>query len=85
MKPQNLIEGKLQYQRQIYQFLEEWLYPRVSQSDQGLFYEEEKQESIQIEGWAPDGAIIINQAPEGKTSNIVVVNGHRRWKSWEKK
>ena len=48
--------------------------PRGIQPDCGFFSEEEKQESIQIEDSAPEGAIIINQAPEGGTSTMVVVN-----------
>ena len=47
--------------------------PRGSQYVHGLFSEEEKQESIQTEDAAPEGAIISNQAPEGETSTIVVV------------
>ena len=38
-----------------------------------LFSEEEKQESIQIEDSAPEGAIIRNQAPELETSTMVAV------------
>ena len=47
--------------------------PRGSQSDHGFFSEEEKQQSIQTEDSAPEGAIISNQAPEGETSTMVVV------------
>ena len=35
--------------------------------------EEDKQESIQTEDSAPEGARISNQAPEGETSTMVVV------------
>ena len=57
------MEGKFQYQRHIAKYLEEWLSPRGIQYDQGLFSEEEKQDSIQIEGSAPEVEIIINQSP----------------------
>ena len=73
MKLPNLTEGKLEDQGYLDQYLEEWLYPRESQTDHGFFSEEEKQESIQIEGSAPEGAIISNQTPEGKISTMVVV------------
>ena len=43
------MEVEFQYQGQLHQDLEEWLYPRGSQSVQGFFYEEENQESIRIE------------------------------------
>ena len=42
------MEGELQYQGQLDQDLEEWLYPRGSQPTCGLFYEEEKKESTGI-------------------------------------
>ena len=45
----------------------------MSQSVHSLFSDEEKQESIQIEYSAPEGAIIRNQAPEGGTSTMLVV------------
>ena len=67
------MEGELQYQGQIDQYLEEWLSTRGSQPDRGFFSEEEKQESIRIEYSAPEGAIISNQAPEGEKYNMVVV------------
>ena len=57
------MEGRFQYQRHIAKYLEEWLSPRGIQYDQGLFSEEEKQDSIQIEGSAPEVEIIINQSP----------------------
>ena len=57
------MEGELQYQGQIDQYLEEWLFPIGSQSVHGLFSEEEKQQSIQTE----------SQAPERETSTMVVV------------
>ena len=47
--------------------------PRGSQSVHSFFSEEEKQESIQTENSAPEGARIRNQAPEGETSTMVVV------------
>ena len=65
--------GKLQDQGLIDQYLEEWLYPKGSQSIHGFFSEEEKQESIQIEDSAPEGEIISNQDLEGGKSTIVVV------------
>ena len=55
------MEGEFQDQGQIGQDLEEWLSPRGSQPNSGLFNGEEKQESIWIEYLAPDGAIISNQ------------------------
>ena len=62
------MEGELQYQGQIDQDLEEWLYPRWSQSVHSFFFEEEKQESIRIEDSAPKRARIatmVNIAPSG--------------------
>ena len=47
--------------------------PRGIKPDLGFFYEKEKQESIQIQGSAPDGEIIINQDPEGDISTMMVV------------
>ena len=67
------MEGKFQNQGQLDQDLEEWLSPRDSQSVHGFFFEEEKQESIQTEDSAPEGAIISNQSPEGEKSTMVVV------------
>ena len=49
------------------------MYPRGSKPGLGLFSEEEKQESIQIEYSDPEGAIIRNQAPEVGTSTMVFV------------
>ena len=43
------MEGKLQYQGQLDQYLEEWLYPRGIKPNQGFFSEEEKQESTRTE------------------------------------
>ena len=57
------MEGELQDQGQLDQYLEELLSPRGSQSVHGFFSEEEKQESIQLEDSAPEGTIIINQDP----------------------
>ena len=54
------MEGEFQYQGQLGQELEEWLSPRGSQSVHGFFSEEEKQQSIQTEDSAPEGAIISN-------------------------
>ena len=44
------MEGEFQDQGQPDQYLEEWLYPRGSQPDHGFFSEEDKQDSIHIEG-----------------------------------
>ena len=49
------------------------MYPRGSQPNSGLFSEEEKQEYIQIEYLAPEGALISNQYPEGGIYTIVIV------------
>ena len=43
-----------------------------------LFSEEEKQESIQIEDSAPEGAIISNIDPEVGTSTMIVVKWSER-------
>ena len=59
------MEGEFQDQVQLDQELEEWLSPRGSQSVHSFFSEKEKQQSIQTEDSAPEGAIISNQAPEG--------------------
>ena len=67
------MEGEFQYQGQLDQYFEEWLYPRGSQPDCGFFSEEENQQSIWIEYSAPEGAIIINQDPEGGISTMLVV------------
>ena len=53
--------------------MEEWLSPRGNQPDCGLFSEEDKQESKQIEYSAPEGEIISNQAREGEISTMVVI------------
>ena len=42
------MEGELQDQWQLDRDLEEWFSPRGSQPDCGLFFEEDKQESIYI-------------------------------------
>ena len=55
------MEGKFKDQGKLDQCLEEWLYLRGSQYDRGFFFEEEKQEYIRIEYFAPEGAIISNQ------------------------
>ena len=67
------MEGEFQDQGQLDQDLEEWLSPRGSQYVRGFFSEEERQESIQTEDSAPEGARINNQYPEGEASEIVVV------------
>ena len=56
------MEGEFQDQGQLDQDLEEWLSPRGSRSVQGFLSVEEKQESIQTEDSAPEGARISNQA-----------------------
>ena len=58
---------------QLNQYLEEWLSPKGSELDRGFFSEEDKQESIEIENSAPEGAIIINQDPEGEISTMIVI------------
>ena len=67
------MEGEFQDQGQLDQDLEEWLSPRGIQSIHGFFSEEEKQESMQTEDSAPEGARISNQDPEGETSTMAVV------------
>ena len=49
------------------------MFPRGSQPDRVFFSEEEKQESIQIEGSALEGAILISQDAQGEISTMVVV------------
>ena len=49
------------------------MYPRWIEPDGGFFSKEEKQEFIQIEDLAPEGAITSNQAPEAVTSTMVFV------------
>ena len=61
------MESESQDQVQLDQELEEWLSSRGSQYVHSFFSEEEKQQSIQTEDSAPEGAIISNQAPEGET------------------
>ena len=51
------MEGELQYQGQLDQYLEECLSPRGSQSVHVFFSEEEKQDSIWVEYSSPEGAI----------------------------
>ena len=67
------MEGEFQDRRHLDQDLEEWLYPIGSQYVHGFFYGEDNQKSIRIEDSALEGAIIINQAPEGGTSTMVVI------------
>ena len=73
VKLPDLMEDEYQDQGKLDQYLEEWLYPRGSQSVHGLFSEEYKKESIWIEDSAPKGAIITKHAPEGGTSTMVVI------------
>ena len=73
MKLSTLTEGELQDQVQLDQDLEEWWYPRGSQYDQSLFYEEEKKESTHIEGLDPEGATIRSKSTEGSISTMSVV------------
>ena len=67
------MEGEFQYQGQIDQYLEDWFSPIGSQSVHGFFSEEEKQESIRIEDYDPEGEIISNQAPDVETSTMVFI------------
>ena len=67
------MESEFQYQRQLYQDLDEWLCPRGSQSVHGFFSEEDNHESIQIKYLAPERAIISNQALEGAIFTKVVI------------
>ena len=67
------MEGEFQYQSQLDQYLEEWLFPRGIQYVRGFFSDEEKQESIRIEDLAPEGAIISNIALEGETYSMVII------------
>ena len=46
---------------------------RGGRSVHGFFSEEENQDSIRMEDWAPEEAIISNQAPDGETSTMVVI------------
>ena len=72
------MEGEFQYQGQLDQDLEEWLYSRGSQSVHGFFSEDEKQEYIRTEDLAPEGSIISNQSPEGETYIWWLLNGQIR-------
>ena len=67
------MEGEFQDQGQLYQDLEEWLFPRGSQSVHGFFSEEENQEYIRIEDSAPEGVRMSNQDSEEETFKMVVV------------
>ena len=58
------MEGKFQDQVQLDQDLEEWLSPRGIQTDHGFLSDQDNQDYIRIEDSDPEGAIIINQAPE---------------------
>ena len=60
------MEGEFQDQGQLDQDLEEWLSPRRSQSVYGFFSEEEKQEYIQTEYSAPEGARIATKLQREK-------------------
>ena len=66
------MEGGFQYQGQLDQYLGDWLYPRGIKLHHGFFSKEDTQESIRIEYLDPYGAIISNQAPEGKISTMSV-------------
>ena len=55
------MEGEFQDQGQLDQDSEEWLSSRGSQSVHSFFSEEEKQESIQTEDSAPEGARIATK------------------------
>ena len=66
--------GEFQDQGLIDQYLEEWLYPKGSQSFHGFFSKEEKHESIRIEDSSPEGKIITNQDPQGEITTMLVVN-----------
>ena len=66
------MEGELQDQGKLDQYLEEWLSPRWIQSVHSFFSEEDKQEYIQTKDSAPEGARICNQAPEGAIFTTVV-------------
>ena len=72
------MEGELQDQGQLDQYLEEWLSPRGSQYVHCFFSEEEKKESIWTEDSAPEGARISNQAPEGENLQWYLLNGQTR-------
>ena len=52
--------SEFQDQGQLDQELEEWLSPRGSQPVHGFFSEEDKQQFIQTEDSAPEGAITSN-------------------------
>ena len=67
------MEGEFQDQGQLDKYLEEWFYPRGSQSVHRLFSEEDNQESIHMEDSASEGAIMSNQDPEGEIYTMVVV------------
>ena len=67
------MEGGFQDQGQIDKDMQDWLYPRWSQPYCSFFSQEERQESIHIEDSSPEGALIINQDPEGGKSTMLVV------------
>ena len=67
------MDVELQVQGQLDQDLEEWFSQIGSWPDRGFFSEEDKQESTQIEGLAPEVDIIINQDPEWDISIMVIV------------
>ena len=69
------MKGEFQDQGQLDQDLEEWLSPRGSRYVHSCFSEEQKQESINTQDSAPEGARISNQALEGETYTMVVVKG----------
>ena len=85
VKLPNLMEGELQDQGHLDQYLEEWLSKIGSQSVHVFFSEEEKQESIRMEDLAPQGAMISNKAPEEEASKwqlLVVIKGIRVWRQY---
>ena len=74
------MEGELQNQGQLDQYLEELLSPRGSQSIRSFFSEEDQQEPIWMEYLDPEGAIISKQSPEGEDSTMVVVKWSEKMK-----
>ena len=76
------MEGEFQDQGNLDQELEEWLSPRGGQYVHGFFSGDEKQESIWIEDSAPEGATIINQAPQGVSSTMVVIKCSEKVKGY---
>ena len=52
------MEDEFQDQGHIDKYFKELLYPRGSQPNHGLFYEEEKQESTRVEGLSPESEVL---------------------------